>query len=223
MRTCRPAPCWVLQVARYSVVGGMCFLLLTVSVRRSKATGSQNIFQIFFHVLQAPADSGGNCLFRHALGGGNRFDRVAQQIVLKHPLALCVWQTVQSMAEIFKPLHALDQFLWGGVREAGGILDTVLGVQRVVRLIAVDTAAAGLDVPLARQQFFRNFFCDFDNDILFIPLKIPQIDFLHCVPPFRCWGLTSDRNGGRRGAAPGLGFEPSWPEAPCRRKNAQAA
>ena len=193
----------------------MFFLLLTVSVERSKTTGLQNIFQIFFHVLQAPADSSSNGLFRHALGGGNRLDRVAQKIVLKHPLTLCVRQTVQSVAEIFKPLHALDKLLRGGVREAGGILDTVLGIQRVVRLIAVDTAAAGLDVPLARQQFFRNFFCDFDNDILFIlRVKIPQIDFLHCVPPFRCWGLTSDRNGGRRGAAPGLDFGPSWPEAP---------
>ena len=57
--------------------------------------------------MQASADSGGNGLFRHALGGGNRLDRVAQQIVFKYPLALCVWQTVQSVAEIFKPFHAL--------------------------------------------------------------------------------------------------------------------
>ena len=46
--------------------------------------------------------------------------------------------------------------------------------------------------------------------------------FLHCVPPFRCCGLTSDRNGGRRGAAPGLDFGPSWPEAaPWEKKNAR--
>lgn len=192
----------------------MIFLSLTVSVGRSKTTGSQNIFQIFFHILQAPSDSGGNGLFCHTLGGGNRLDRVAQQIVFKYPLALCVWQTVQSVAEIFKPLHALDQLLRGGVREASGILDTVLGIQRIVRLVAVDTAAAGFYVPLTCQQFFRNFFGDFDNDILFIPrVKIPQIDFFHCVPPFRCWVLTSDRNEGRRRTAPGLDFGPNWPEA----------
>lgn len=56
----------------------------------------------------------------------------------------------------------------------------------VVCLIAIDTAAAGLDVPLARQQFFRNFLRDFDHHIFHIPrVKIPQIDFLHCVSPFR--------------------------------------
>ena len=121
---------------------------------------------------------------------------------------------IQRMANMLEAFHALDQFLRGGVREAGGILNTVLGVQREVRLIPVDTAAAGLDVPLARQQFFRNFLRDFDHHIFHIPrVKIPQIDFLHCVPPFRCWGLTSDRSEGRRRAAPGLDFGPSWPEA----------
>ena len=86
-----------------------------------------------------------------------------------------------------------------------------------VCLIAIDTAAAGLDVPLARQQFFRNFLRDFDHHIFHIPrVKIPQIDFLHCVPPFRCWELTSDRSGGRRRAAPGLDFGPSWPEAKAK-------
>ena len=39
------------------------------------------------------------------------------------------------------------------------------------------------------------------------------VSCFHCVPPFRCWGLTSDRSGGRRRAAPGLDFGPSWPEA----------
>lgn len=36
---------------------------------------------------------------------------VVQQIVLKHPLALCVRQTIQRMADMFKAFHALDQFL----------------------------------------------------------------------------------------------------------------
>ena len=179
-----------------------------------KRIGSQNFFQIFFHVLQASLDGGVDGPFRHTFGGSNRFDRVVQQIVLKHPLALCVRQTIQRMADMLEAFHALDQFLRRRVREASRIFNAVLGIQRVVCLIAIDTAAAGLDVPLARQQFFRNFLRDFDHHIFHIPrVKIPQIDFLHCVPPFRCWGLTSDRSGGRRRAAPGLDFGPSWPEA----------
>ena len=179
-----------------------------------KRIGSQNFFQIFFHVLQASLDGGVDGPFRHTFGGSNRFDRVVQQIVLKHPLALCVRQTIQRMADMLEAFHAFDQFLRRRVREASRIFNAVLGIQRVVCLIAIDTAAAGLDVSLARQQFFRNFLRDFDHHIFHIPrVKIPQIDFLHCVPPFRCWELTSDRSGGRRRAAPGLDFGPSWPEA----------
>ena len=55
------------------------------------------------------------------------------------------------------------------------IFNTVLDIQRVVRLIAIDTTAAGLNVPLTRQQFFR----DFDHNIFHIPrVKFPQIDYL---------------------------------------------
>ena len=185
-----------------------------MSVRTGKRIGSQNFFQIFFHVLQATLDGGVDGPFRHTFCGSNRFDRVVQQIALKHPLALCVRQTIQCMADMLEAFHALDQFLRRRVREASRIFNAVLGIQRVVRLIAIDTTAAGLNVPLTRQQFFRNFFRDFDHNIFHIPrVKFPQIDFLHCVPPFRCWGLTSDRSGGRRRAAPGLDFGPSWPEA----------
>ena len=121
---CVPAarlPDWILQAARYSVVGGLIFPLINrVSLKGQKGIGSQNIFQIFFHVLQGPAGSAGADRLAPVTpsAAAIALTRVAQHDSgIKYPAGpVIVWQTVQSVPQtIFKPLHALQISSCGAV------------------------------------------------------------------------------------------------------------
>lgn len=72
--------------------GRIVFPLINRVSLKGKRNRLTEHFSNIFSCSPSPADRP----LRHALGGGNRLDRVAQQIVLKDPLALCVWQTVQE-------------------------------------------------------------------------------------------------------------------------------
>lgn len=96
-----------------------------------------DFFQILSHICQ-PAENGApHRAFVYALGLGDLPVGHAEDKVSIHPAALDLRQTVQRVPQKEKPLFHFQHFLGRELMQTGGILDTVVAVQRVLRLVVV--------------------------------------------------------------------------------------
>ena len=73
--------------------------------------------------------------------------------------------------------------------QAGGILNAVITVQRVLRLVAGDTAAVSGLISLVSLQFLRDLVGNFDIFIMGVPsVKVFQIDGSYFLRSDLCCG-----------------------------------
>ncbi len=81
--------------------------------------------------------------FAHALSHSRLPIALAGDHTGVHPAALRSGQGIERNAQMAEQLHALQQLLRGGFRNAGGIFDPVLTVEGILRLVADDPPLIG--------------------------------------------------------------------------------
>ncbi len=182
------------------------FLSLTETFFHRFQVGNLKKLKSFFHALQPALDGLADGLLVNALGLGNLLDALAEDDVSVNPPALDFRQAVQRVPQTAEPLLELQHLVRGELVQAGGILNAVLAVQRILRLVAGEPPLVGRLVADAGPERLGHIVRNLHIFVLGVPVvKVAQVDschgmYLHIV---FCGLVDGKRYGGRRGAASG--------------------
>ena len=142
----------------------------------------------------------------YALGAGYLFHAPAENDAGVNPPALDFRQAVQRVPQTAEPLLELQHLVRGELAQAGGILDAVIAVQRILRLVAGEPPLVGRFIADAGPERLGHIVSNFHIFVLGVPVvKVAQVDDSHCMylHIVFCGWVAGKRYGGRRGAAPG--------------------
>ena len=118
----------------------------------------------------------------YALGPSNLGIAFAVNDTRLHTVALRFGQRVQRVPEVEKPFLPQHQLFRGRLMQTSRIFNAVIAVQRILRLVAGNTAAVGGLIPLVGLQFFRYFVGNLNILIVGVPsVKVLQIDRSHYI------------------------------------------
>ena len=99
-----------------------------------------------------------------------------------HPAALGRGQTVQRVPQTAEPLLELQNLVRGELAQAGGILDTVIAVQRILRLVAGEPPLVGRLIADAGPERLGHIVSNLNIFVLGVPVvKVAQVDDSHCM------------------------------------------
>ena len=158
------------------------FLSLTETFLDGFRTGSAGIFQKLFHVLQPALHGPPHRAFVNALGQRHLGKALSEDDAGIHPAALGRGQAVQRVPQTAEPLLALQHLVRSGLVQAGGILDAVLTVQRILRLVAGEPPLVGRLIADAGPERLGHIVRNFHIFVLGIPVvKVAQVDDSHCM------------------------------------------
>lgn len=113
----------------------------------------------------------------YTLSLGNFLDAFSKNDVGVDPPALDFGQGVKGVPQTAEHFHTLQQFLRGGLMQAGGIFDPVIAVQRILRLVPGEPPLVGHLIPGIGQKDSRHLVGNLDKLILCVPIiKIFQCE-----------------------------------------------
>jgi len=137
-------------------------------------------FQVFPHTAKSPINGLADIFFIYPLGFRNICLAHAEYVVGLYPFALRFGQGIERPAQAAGVLPVLDNLAGRQIRMTSLVLNSVPGIQRILRLVAADAPLVGFFISLVGKELRRNLIGNVNIFVMRVPrVKVFQIDRNH--------------------------------------------